>query len=156
MNLRAATFGILATLFLAAAFSAPAAGTAERAGGSFAAQKKIRIVADGSPFGPMIYNRQRQAIYVFDRDARKRSRCYGGCARAWPPVLTRGRPKAGPGVRQKLLGTFRRRGGATQVTYRGRPLYYYAHEGPNQVLCHNIFLNGGLWKVVRPNGRLAK
>ena len=38
------------------------------------------------------------------------------------------------------------------MTYAGRPLYYYVHEGPGEVLCHNVNLNGGLWRVVGPNG----
>lgn len=125
------------------------------AAGQFAAGKNQRIAVFGSPFGRMIFNSSRQAIYVFDRDKNGKSRCYGSCAKAWPPVLTRGKPKAVRGARQDLLGTTKRRGGATQVTYRGRPLYYYLHEGPGQVLCHNISLNGGYWKVVKPNGTLA-
>jgi hypothetical protein len=39
-----------------------------------------------------------------------------------------------------------------QVTYAGHPLYLYANEGPGEVLCHNVFLNGGLWLVVTPEG----
>lgn len=113
-----------------------------------------RITAAGSEFGTMLWGPKRQAVYVFQRDGRNRgSRCYGACAKAWPPVYTSGRPLAGRGVRKSLLGTTRRRGGRLQVTYRGRPLYYYAHEGPGQVLCHNVNLNGGLWWVVGPNGR---
>jgi len=60
---------------------------------------------------------------------------------------------AGSGVRASLLGTTRRRDGRRQVTYRGRPLYYYAHEGAGQVRCHNVDLNGGLWWVIGPDGR---
>jgi hypothetical protein len=41
-------------------------------------------------------------------------------------------------VRSDLLGTTRRSDGATQVTYADHPLYFYAHEGEYQVLCHNI------------------
>ncbi|MDQ5894173.1 MAG: hypothetical protein QG596_434 [Actinomycetota bacterium] len=125
------------------------------AGNRFAAGKNQKIAVFGSPFGKMIYNSSRQAIYQFDRDAGGKSRCYGACARAWPPVLTRGKPRAVRGAKQNLLGTTKRRGGATQVTYRGWPLYYYLHEQPGQVFCHNVFLNGGLWKVLRPNGTLA-
>jgi predicted lipoprotein with Yx(FWY)xxD motif len=106
-----------------------------------------------SEFGSMLFGPKRQATYVFQRDGRNLSRCYGACARAWPPVYTTGRPVAGRGVRASLLGTTRRRDGRLQVTYRGRPLYYYAHEGPGQVRCHNVFLNGGLWWVVGPDGR---
>ncbi len=111
-----------------------------------------KITARGSQFGTMLWGPKRQAVYVFSRD-RGGSHCYGECAAAWPPVYTRGKPVAGRGVRKSLLGTIRRRDGRLQVTYRRRPLYYYAHEGPGQVLCHNVQLNGGLWWVVGPDGR---
>jgi hypothetical protein len=51
-----------------------------------------------------------------------------------------------------LLGTIKR-GRRRQVTYAGRPLYFYAHEGPGAVLCHNVFLNGGLWWVIGADGK---
>ena len=112
-----------------------------------------KITARGSQFGTMLWGPKRQAVYVFQRDERNRSRCYGACAKAWPPVYTSGKPVAGAGVRKSLLGTTRRRNGRRQVTYNGRPLYYYAHEGPGQVLCHDVYLNGGLWWVIGPNGK---
>jgi predicted lipoprotein with Yx(FWY)xxD motif len=106
-----------------------------------------------SQFGRMLFDSERQAIYIFERDRKRRSVCYGACARAWPPVLTAGAPVAGKGVRAGLLGTVRRRGGKRQVTYAGRPLYYYAHEEPGEVRCHNVNLNGGFWWVVGPAGK---
>ena len=112
-----------------------------------------RISLRGSEFGRMLWGPGRQAIYAFERDRPRRSRCYGRCARAWPPVLTSGRPVAGRGVRRSLLGTTRRRDGRRQVTYAGRPLYHYAHEGPGEVLCHDVNLNGGLWWVLGRDGR---
>jgi predicted lipoprotein with Yx(FWY)xxD motif len=111
-----------------------------------------RVALRGSDFGSMLWGPKRQAIYVFQRDGRNRSRCFGECAKAWPPVFTEGKPVAGRGVRKSLLGSIRR-GGRRQVTYAGKPLYYYAHEGPGQVLCHNVNLNGGLWWVVGPDGK---
>jgi predicted lipoprotein with Yx(FWY)xxD motif len=111
-----------------------------------------RISLAESRFGRMLWGPKRQAIYIFERDARARTRCYGECAKAWPPVYTKGRPRAGRGVKGSLLGSIRRRDGRRQVTYAGRPLYYYAHEGPGQVLCHNVNLNGGLWWVVGADG----
>jgi predicted lipoprotein with Yx(FWY)xxD motif len=50
------------------------------------------------------------------------------------------------------LGTSKRDDGTTQVTYAGHPLYYYAAEGPGQVLCQNVDEFGGLWLVVKPDG----
>ena len=118
-----------------------------------AAMAGTTISARGSQFGTMLWGPNRQAVYVFERDGRGPSRCYGSCARAWPPVYANGTPVAGRGVRSALLGTTRRRGGRRQVTYAGRPLYYYVNEGPGEVLCHNVNLNGGLWWVVGPNGK---
>jgi len=101
----------------------------------------------------MLFDSKKQAIYIFERDHADRTVCYGACAEAWPPVFTRGKPRAGEGVRQSLLGTVERRDGRRQVTYAGRPLYLYAHEGPGEVRCHNVNLNGGLWWVVGPDGK---
>jgi hypothetical protein len=39
------------------------------------------------------------------------------------------------------------------VTHAGKPLYYYAHEAPGEVRCHNVDLNGGFWWVIGPNDK---
>ena len=111
------------------------------------------VVVRGSEFGTMLFGPKRQAIYIFQRDGRSRSNCYGECAELWPPVYTKGRPRAGRGAKASQLGTTKRRDGRLQVTYNGKPLYYYAHEGPGEVRCHNVNLNGGLWWVIGPNGK---
>ena len=127
--------------------------TTERAAAPARERRGTRITLRDSEFGTMLFNARRQAIYIFQRDRRNRTVCYGECAEAWPPVLTKGEPIAGRGVDEDLLGTLKRRDGSVQVTYAGRPLYYYVNEGPGQVLCHNVDLNGGLWWVVGPDGR---
>jgi predicted lipoprotein with Yx(FWY)xxD motif len=108
-----------------------------------------------SDFGTMLFDESGQAIYLFDRETSDRPRCYGPCADAWPPVLTKGEPQAGRQARSGLLATTERKDGTSQVTYAGHPLYYYAHEGKNEVLCHNVDEFGGTWLVVRPNGEAA-
>jgi predicted lipoprotein with Yx(FWY)xxD motif len=115
----------------------------------------VTVRAAPSAYGRMLFDRDGQAIYLFDKESTRRPECYGGCAEAWPPVLTEGSPEAAAGVRPGLLGTTQRRDGTTQVTYGGHPLYYYAHEGPNQVLCHDVVEFGGRWLVVTPAGRAA-
>jgi predicted lipoprotein with Yx(FWY)xxD motif len=61
--------------------------------------------------------------------------------------------RARAGARRSLLGTLRRVDGTRQVTYAGRPLYYYAGDRkPGQILCQNVFEFGGLWLVVRASG----
>ncbi len=111
------------------------------------------IILRGSDYGTMLFGADRQAIYIFENDPKGKTVCYGECATAWPPVYTKGEPRAGKGVRQSLLGTVKRRDGRLQVTYAGKPLYFYVNEDPGQVLCHNVHLNGGLWWVVGPDGR---
>jgi predicted lipoprotein with Yx(FWY)xxD motif len=67
-------------------------------------------------------------------------------------VLTSGRPTAGDGIEARLLGVTRRRDGRRQLTYRGRPLYYYVGDSPGHILCQNVREYGGVWRVVRPDG----
>jgi predicted lipoprotein with Yx(FWY)xxD motif len=112
-----------------------------------------RLRIGESDFGAMLFDSRGQAIYIFERDPKRRSVCYGDCAEAWPPVYTDSEPVAGKGVRAGLLGAVERRDGRLQVTYAGKPLYFYAHEGPGQVLCHDVNLNGGYWWVVGPDGK---
>lgn len=112
------------------------------------------VVAD-SKFGPMLFDNRKQAIYLFDVETTDKPECYDDCAEAWPPVLTDGAPVAGDAVKGSLLGTAKRSDGTVQVTYGGHPLYYYAHEEPGEVKCHDVFLNGGTWYVVKPDGNRA-
>lgn len=82
-----------------------------------------------------------------------------GCAAIWPPLLTTGRPVAGPGVDPRLLGELRRPDGALQVTYDGWPVYlYYEDSAPTaaagatngEYLLDNHA--DGVWYEVAPQG----
>jgi predicted lipoprotein with Yx(FWY)xxD motif len=112
-----------------------------------------RVVARSSSYGRVIFTGHNRAIYLFTRD-RGKSTCYGACAKAWPPVLTKARPLAGPGVDRRLLGTVRRADGTTQVTYAGHPLYRFVGDRkPFQITCQNVSEFGGKWLVVTPAGK---
>jgi predicted lipoprotein with Yx(FWY)xxD motif len=117
-----------------------------------AARKGAVVKVVDSQFGRVIADRRGEAFYLFDREKGAKSRCYGDCAVAWPPVLTKGKPRAGAGAAKRLLGTTRRRSGKLQVTYAGHPLYYYEHDEPGTILCHDVDEFGGLWLVVDRNG----
>lgn len=118
--------------------------------------ERARIVVDESPFGRVLFDANGQVVYIFENDSRNRSRCTSAeCVKAWPPVLTRKPPSAGAGIDADLLGTIRRSDGMLQATYNGRPLYFYEHEAPGEVRCHNVDLHGGLWWVVTPHGNPA-
>ena len=115
--------------------------------------KKGSIVrAVDSQFGRVIADKTGEALYLFDKEKGKRSECYGECAVVWPPLLTKGKPRVGIGARKGLLGTTRRRNGKLQVTYAGRPVYYFQNDSPGNILCHNVDEFGGLWLVFKPSG----
>lgn len=105
-----------------------------------------------SQYGQVLFDRGGQAIYLFDKETSDESECYGDCAAEWPPVLTEGEPQAGEGIDAELLGTTERDDGTTQVTYNGHPLYFYAHEGKNEVRCHNVPGFGGIWLALGADG----
>ena len=129
---------------------APGGGNGEQT----AAGTEIKV-AD-SQYGPILFDSSNQAIYLFDKENLATSQCYGACAEAWPPVLTKGEPRAGDGVDTKLLDTTERDDGSVHVTYNGHPLYYYVDDPAGEVLCHNVEEFGGLWLVVEPGGEAVQ
>ncbi len=106
-----------------------------------------------SQFGPVLFDGRDRALYLFTRDARRRSRCYGACAAAWPPFYATGKPRAARGVDKDLLSSVMRRDGHRQVTYKGQPLYFYVDDPQGQVLCNNIAEFGGTWFALTAEGR---
>ena len=123
-----------------------------------ARRQETETVAVGeSAYGPMLFDGRGFALYAFTRDGRGPSRCSDACATAWPPYLVEGRLAAGAGARPELLATVRRADGSRQVTYAGRPLYYYVGDGePGIVLCQDVVEFGGTWLVVRGSGALVR
>lgn len=99
-------------------------------------------------FGPILATRGHKALYYWNVEKRDfRVHCTGACARAWPPLIVRTRsavPRRIAGI-TGVFGVIRRPDGRLQVTHNRLPIYTYAHERPNQVLCNNV--NG--WFVVR-------
>jgi predicted lipoprotein with Yx(FWY)xxD motif len=142
------------TLVLAIALVAAAIFAAPSMADSAAAPT---LTAKSSRFGRILFDGRGFVLYAFTRDPRGRSACSGACAAAWPPYIVRSRPRAGTGTRQSLVGTTRRADGRLQVTYAGRPLYYYVGDRqPGQILCQNVREFGGLWLVVRGSGALVR
>ena len=142
----------LLALLLAFVVAGVAAGAA-----SAAPAAHPTVIVHSSNYGNILFDGRGFALYAFTRDPRGRSVCSGECAEAWPPYILRGRLRAGAGTRASLLGTTRRADGRLQVTYAGRPLYYYVGDrDPSVVNCQNVFEFDGLWLVVRPSGRLVR
>jgi predicted lipoprotein with Yx(FWY)xxD motif len=139
------TIALAATL--AAVLLAPAAAEA--------ATTTVKV--HPSRYGRILVDGQGRTLYLFTRDRGPKSRCYGACARAWPPLIADSDARAGGGANAAKLGTTARRGGAIQVTYAGHPLYYYVNDRrPGQILCQDVAEFGGTWLVVSPAGRAIR
>lgn len=125
-------------------------------GSSTAEAAGTRIKLRDSNYGRVLFSGTNRAIYLFDADSPRTTRCHGACAVAWPPVLTKGKPRAGGGVNAGKLGTLRRPDGRRQVTYNGHPLYFYVDDPRGEILCQNVSEFGGLWLVVNGRGNAVR
>lgn len=102
--------------------------------------------------GDALAGKDGRTLYVFTRDSAGTPTCTDSCATNWPPfTLDAGEAtSAGSGVSADKLGTVAGANGATQVTYNGRPLYYFkgdsaAGEANGQGL-------NGVWFIAAPDG----
>lgn len=115
--------------------------------------------------GMVLVNAKGYVLYMFPPDRRaagkKKVTCTGACAGTWPPatIPSDATPKAGPKVRESLLGTVANpnKSGTRVVTYNGWPLYTYLPDvKPGRATGHALDLNGGYWYVMRPSGKVIK
>ena len=140
MKTTAATILVLAA---AAAMLAAASATAATHGRTVV---KLRATS----LGKVLVDARGRTLYLYTPDGPNKSACYGGCASAWPPLLSTGKPKAAAGVKAKLLGLAMRTDGTHQVTYKGHPLYLYAGDSrAGQVNGEDV---GGVWYSVSAAG----
>jgi predicted lipoprotein with Yx(FWY)xxD motif len=130
---------------LAVALLMPAAAMAAQGFGAAAKAPVVKL--RDKAFGPILARRDHQALYYWqtEKKAGGKVRCTGECAVAWPPLIVRSAvPRKVAGIKG-VFGVVRRPDGKLQLTYNRLPVYTYAHERPNQVLCDNV--DG--WFVVR-------
>jgi predicted lipoprotein with Yx(FWY)xxD motif len=76
--------------------------------------------------------------------------CTTQCLKIWPEVLLpKGttKAKAGAGVDASKLGTVKRSNGALQVTYGGKPLYWFSGDTAHGQVNGNITDTWGKWSV---------
>src|SRR5689334_7293085 len=136
--------GAITAAALAASF-APVGGAASRG-------TLVKIAS--SPFGRILVDSRGVALYDFPKDKGIVSSCYGACAALWPPLVTSGKPIAGPGVKSSLLGTTKRSDGKLEVTYNGHPLYYFVSDrNPGQFRGQGLNQFGDPWWVLSPAGK---
>ena len=141
------TFSLARSTVLLALFAVVAALVPTAAMSTSSAAAPVLKQRDAR-FGNILARRDHQALYYWNVEKRDfKVHCTGACAVAWPPLIVRSAaavPRRVAGI-SGTFGTIRRPDGKLQVTRNRLPLYTYAHEAPNQVLCNDV--DG--WFVVR-------
>jgi predicted lipoprotein with Yx(FWY)xxD motif len=103
--------------------------------------------------GMILVNSKGRTLYLFAKDRSGKSACTSRCAQYWPPLLSQGKPTAGPGVKAALVGRTKRTDGSMQVTYNKHPLYTFAlDKQAGQVNGEASSNFGAKWYAVSASG----
>jgi predicted lipoprotein with Yx(FWY)xxD motif len=116
--------------------------------GAAARHKPNRIIAttQNAQFGTILVSGK--TVYTLKAS---KTPCTSRCLKVWPEVLVaKGtiRAQAGSGVHASMLGTIKRSGGARQVTYGGKPLYWFSGDSGAGQVNGNVTDTWGTWSVV--------
>lgn len=118
------------------------------AAGTVAASTGAQVkVATSSKYGKILVDASGRTLYVFTKDSKDKSVCYGACAAIWPALLSIGTP-SGTGVTGSL-GLIARTSGGHQVTCNGQPLYTFSGDSAAGQTNGEGFK--GIWWVVSPS-----
>jgi predicted lipoprotein with Yx(FWY)xxD motif len=132
------------------AYAAPTAAPNPEQGTTFVSLGSV------PKLGLVLVDSRGMTLYDFHKDRGTRSACYGACAGAWPPLLTKGEPQPSNGASAGKLGTTKRRDGTVQVTYAGHPLYTFSGDGkPGEATGHDVTAFGAQWYALHSSGAAA-
>jgi predicted lipoprotein with Yx(FWY)xxD motif len=129
-------------------------GTAATAAPTTAAQAAngTTVAVASSSLGDILVDADGRTLYAFTKDKGDQSACSGECAANWPALT--GTASAGSGAQASLLSTAMQANGDSQVTYGGRPLYYFAGDAkPGDTNGQGV---GNVWFAVTADGELVK
>jgi predicted lipoprotein with Yx(FWY)xxD motif len=142
----AAVAGLAAALLAGCGGSTPSSSGGDEEGPE-------QIATGSGEYGTHLTADDGKSVYLWLGDHGSTSACSGACAKAWPPVLTDGAPKAAGSAEASQLGTVKRADGGSQVTYAGHPLYYFAGDsGPGDTAGEGSNGFGAKWWLVAPDG----
>jgi predicted lipoprotein with Yx(FWY)xxD motif len=111
---------------------------------------KMLIKVGDSKLGKIIVDGEAGlALYTDADDGFNSSNCTGQCAGAWPPlIVAANEPLLGAVGLTGILGTVQRDDGSTQLTYNGKPLYFYKNDSkPGDTTGNGV---NKVWAVARP------
>jgi len=110
------------------------------------------VAVTSSGLGDILVDAEGRTLYAFTKDKGDQSACSGQCADNWPALT--GTATAGTGVQASLLSTAMQANGDSQVTYSGRPLYYFAGDAkPGDTNGQGV---GNVWFVLTADGQLVQ
>jgi predicted lipoprotein with Yx(FWY)xxD motif len=158
MRNRRATLGagVLVAALLA---TGGAAGAPTTIGHAKKAQVVLVSTRKLKGLGQVLVDARGQTLYMFVPDKRRKVTCTGSCAAAWPPLeLPKGAKLAARGkAKRSLLGSDPNPDGGRVVTYARWPLYtYVADTKPGEAFGQALDVNGGLWYVLSPAGKVIR
>jgi predicted lipoprotein with Yx(FWY)xxD motif len=83
----------------------------------------------GASSTEVLTNKSGRTLYALTTPNEKATYyCTGGCLNSWVPLLTKGAPTATGDAMASLLGSVKRAGIGSQVTYHGFPVYSYVGD----------------------------
>ncbi len=145
---------LLAVLVLVTACQPTGGGATAEASADDGADA-VTVEAADTDAGSSLVGPEGMTLYVFTQDTDGTSTCTDDCAAIWPPfeVDAGAELSAGDGVSGEL-STIERDDGATQVTYDGMPLYFYAADAePGDASGDGV---GDVWFIAAPDGAGAE
>lgn len=109
------------------------------------------IKMQDSNLGKILTDSKGMTVYTFTQDKQgEGSSCYEQCAVTWPPVIiSEGKTPIIDSSVEHNFSVIVRHDGKRQVTYDGRPLYYYVKDKkPGDTFGQNV---EGKWFVIKPS-----
>lgn len=123
------------------------------------APKEIKLQTHAT-LGSIITDKNGRTLYYFVNDGPSKNNCVVGCATLWPVfnVENLNTLQVGGGLSFTDFASITLTNGGKQITYKGRPLYYYAPvvNGVNTIqnageVGGDNYNSGGVWFVAKPD-----
>lgn len=129
MLIRSAMFAAAALLL-----AAPFAQADDYASGAVKSMKTDK--------GEILTNSKGMTLYVYDKDSKGKSACYGACAANWPPLTAARGAKA-----HGDFSLVARKDGKHQWAYDGKPLYLWKNDSkPGDMTGDGV---AGVWHLAK-------
>jgi len=101
----------------------------------------LTALAAGASAADVLTGKNGMTLYSFDKDSNGQSACYNQCATLWPPAAV-------GDASGKAFGETVRNDGTKQLTWKGKPMYYYINDKKaGDTTGDNV---GNVWHIVKP------